>query len=96
MTNQQIIEKIYKLQLLLKGKNGPVASALERATIPLIDSEQPLFSASRKELLEISGIGEATADLIMKIINGEHVYDIAGTVPKPKRKPKWELTSIFC
>ncbi len=89
MTNQQIIEKIYKLQLLLKGKNGPVASALERTTIPLIEHEQPLFSASRKELLEIGGIGEATADLIIKIINGEHVYDIAATVPKPKRKPKW-------
>jgi hypothetical protein len=89
MTNQQIIEKIYKLQLLLKGKNGPVASALERATIPLIEYEKTLFSASRKDLLEINGIGEATAVLILKIINGEHVYDIAGTVPKPKRKPKW-------
>ena len=89
MTNQQIIEKIYKLQLLLKGKNGPVASALERATIPLIEHEQPLFSSSRKELLEIGGIGEVTADLIIKIMNGNHVYDIAATIPKPKRKPKW-------
>ncbi len=89
MTNQEIIEKIYKLQLLLKGKNGPVASALERATIPLIENEKPLYTASRKEFLEISGIGEVSADLIMKIIKGEHVYDIAATVPKPKRKPKW-------
>ena len=89
MTNQEIIEKIYKLQLLLKGKNGPVASALERATIPLIENEKPLQSASRKDLLEITGIGAATADLIVKIINGEHVYDIAAAVPKPKRKPKW-------
>jgi hypothetical protein len=89
MTNQEIIEKIYKLQLLLKGKNGPVASALERATIPLIEYEKPLNSSSRKELLEIQGIGEASAVLIMKIIGGEHVYDIASTVPKPKRKPKW-------
>ncbi|MEI6421397.1 MAG: hypothetical protein WCP55_04205 [Lentisphaerota bacterium] len=89
MTNQEIIEKIYKLQLLLKGKNGPVASALESATIPLIENEKPLYTASRKEFLEISGIGEVSADLIMKIIKGEHVYDIAATVPKPKRKPKW-------
>jgi hypothetical protein len=89
MTNQEIIEKIYKLQLLLKGRNGPVASALERATIPLIENEKPLSAASRKELLEITGIGEATADLIMRIISGEHVYDIAAGIPKPKRKPKW-------
>ncbi|MCX6985986.1 MAG: hypothetical protein NT118_14740 [Lentisphaerae bacterium] len=89
MTNQQIIEKIYKLQLLLKGKNAPVASALERATIPLIEHEQQLYTASRKELIGINGIGEATATLIMRIIKGEHVYDIAATVPKPKRKPKW-------
>jgi endonuclease III len=89
MTNQEIIEKIYKLQLLLKGKNGPVASALERATIPLIEHEKALYTASLKDLLEITGIGEATAVLILKIIKGEHVYDIAATVPKPKRKPKW-------
>ena len=89
MTNQEIIEKIYKLQLLLKGKNGSVAGALERATIPLIEYEKPLNSSSRKELLEIHGIGEVSADLIMKIIEGKHVYDIAATVPKPKRKPKW-------
>ena len=89
MTNQEIIEKIYKLQLLLKGKNGPIASALERATIPLIENEKFLHTASRQDILEIDGIGEVTADLIMRIIKGEHVYDIAASVPKPKRKPKW-------
>ncbi len=91
MTNKEIIEKIYKLHLLLRGKNGAVVSALERSTIPLIEHEKPLTSASRKELMEISGVGEVTVDLIIRIINGEHFYDIAKSVPKVKRREKWEI-----
>lgn len=90
MTNQEIIEKIYKLQLLLREKNALIANALEKATIPLIEYEKELQSASRQDFLKIKGIGEASADLVMQIIEGKHVYDIATNAQKPKRKPKWE------
>ena len=89
MTNQEIIEKIYKLQLLLKSKNAPIANALERSNIPLIEYEDQLQSASKEDILKIRGIGMVTADLIMQVISGKHVYDIAASIPKPKKKPKW-------
>ncbi len=89
MTNQEIIGKIYRLQLLLKGKNAPIANALEKATIPLLEHEGALYSASREDLLKIKGVGEATVDLILQIIQGRHVYEVAASVPKPKKKPKW-------
>ena len=90
MENQEIIEKIYKLQLLLRDKNALIANALEKATIPLIEYEKELKSASRQDLLKIKGIGEASASLVMQVIEGKHVYEIATNVQKPKRKPKWE------
>ncbi|GEM_PF-3574096 len=91
MDNQEIIEKIYKLQMLLKGRNGAIVSALERSTIPLIEYNNQIASLSKDELLEIGGVGDVTADLIMRIIKGEHVYDIAKSVPKLKRREKWEI-----
>jgi hypothetical protein len=86
MTNPEIIGKIYKLQLLLKGKNAPIANALEKATIPLIEHEGPLATASRAEVMKIKGIGDATVPLIMDVIAGKHVYAIAAAVPKPKKR----------
>jgi hypothetical protein len=91
MTNQEIIAKIYKLQLLLKGKNAPIANALERATIPLIEHEGALATASREEVMKIRGIGDATVGLIMQVIEGKHVYEIAASVPKPKRREPIKL-----
>ncbi len=90
MTNQEIIEKIYKLQLLLKGKNALIANALENATIPLIEYEKELKSASREDILKIRGIGEASVSLIMQVIEGKHVYEIATNAQKPRRKPTGE------
>ena len=94
MTNKEIIEKIYKLQMLLKGRNGPMAAVFERSTIPLIEYKKPLLSATREEILEIGGIGEVTADLILRVTRGEHVYDIAKSVPKYKRREKWEMECL--
>jgi endonuclease III len=91
MTNKEIIEKIYKLNMLLRTRNGQMAAVLERSTIPLIEHDRPLATATRKDLMGIAGIGEIMADLILRVIKGEHVYDIAKTVPKYKRREKWEL-----
>ncbi len=91
MTNQDIVGRIYKLQMLLKGRNGPIAAALEKATIPLVEHEKDLSSATRNDILEIKGIGKASVDLILEVIKGVHVYDIAKSVPKYKRKEKWML-----
>ena len=93
MKNQEIIEKIYKLQLLLKGKNAPIANALERATIPLIEYENQLETASREDVMKIKGIGNVTVNLIMQVIEGRHVYDIASTVVKRQLKNTRESSS---
>jgi len=94
VANKEIIGKIYKLNMLLKTKNGQMAAVLERSTIPLIEHEKPLASATREELMEIAGIGEVMADLILRVIKGEHVYDIAKSVPKYKRREKWEIECL--
>ncbi|HCE45401.1 MAG TPA: hypothetical protein DET40_17820 [Lentisphaeria bacterium] len=94
MTNKEIIEKIYKLNMLLRDKNGQMAAVLERSTIPLIEHDRPLASATRGELMGIAGIGGAMADLILRVIKGEHVYDIAKSVPKYKRREKWEIECL--
>jgi endonuclease III len=88
MTNKEVIEKVYKLQMLLMDRNRPMAAVFERSTIPLIEYDKPLSSATIEELLDIGGIGEVTADLILRVIRGEHVYDIAKSIPKYKRKEK--------
>ncbi len=86
MTNQEIIEKLYRLQILLKTKNPPIANALERVTIPLLEYDMPLDSVSREDVLKIKGVGKVTADLLMQIIHGKHFFEIASSVPKMKKK----------
>lgn len=86
MDNQEIIEKIYRLQLAVRDRNGIISSALEKSTIPLLEHEAPLQSATLQDLLKIKGIGERTADLILRVIAGEHPYEIAQQIEPPKKR----------
>lgn len=86
MNNQKIIEKSYILQMHLREKNPVLANALERATIPLLEYEKPLANASRQDLLRIKGIGTVSTDLLMRIIAGEHVYQIFRSVPVQRKR----------
>ena len=94
MDNNQIIEKIYKLQLAVKKKNPMISISLEKATIPLLEYEKELQAATRKDLLKIPGIGNGTVDYILKIIDGENTHSIVKEIPEPKKgrlgEMKWK------
>ena len=94
MHNQTIIEKIYKLQLAIRKKNAMIANALEKSTIPLLEYQKPLESASKSDLLKIRGIGPGTVEHIIKIINGENIHKIVKEAPMPKKgrlgEMKWK------
>jgi 3-methyladenine DNA glycosylase/8-oxoguanine DNA glycosylase len=90
MNNQMIIEKLFKVQIALKLKNAAAASAIERATIPLLEYDAPLADLSRSELIKIKGIGTQTAELILKIVQGATQYEIVSTVAKTKKKERYE------
>jgi len=91
MDNSTIIEKVYKLQLALKQKNAMIANALEKATIPLIEYDKPLESASREDLLKIKGIGTGTVEHIIKIIEGDNIHNIVKETPAPKKGRMGEM-----
>jgi hypothetical protein len=76
MDNQEIIEKLYKLQLRLKDSNPALASAIERTNIPLLEYEKSLEESSEKDLLKIDGVGSAVARIIKRIVSGQHIYEI--------------------
>ena len=94
MDNKSIIEKIYKLQLAIRAKNAMTANALEKATIPLLEYDKPLASASKADLLKIKGIGSGTVDHIIKIIEGDNIHNIVKEAPAPKKgrmgEVKWK------
>jgi len=94
MDNSTIIEKVYKLQLAIRKKNAMIANALEKATIPLIEYNKPLKTATKAELMKIKGIGQSSADQIIKIINGDNIHNIVKEVSTPKKgrlgEMKWK------
>ena len=85
MNNQDIIEKLFKVQQAVRPKNAAAASAIERATIPLLEYEGDLCSLSRSELLKIKGIGNQTVDLLLKIINRATLYELVSSVQQSKK-----------
>lgn len=90
MDNQQIIEKLFKVQQAAKAKNPAIASAIELATIPLLEYEGKLAELSRGELLKIKGIGSQSVDILLKIINGASQYEVVSAItPKKKKKHEW-------
>jgi endonuclease III-like uncharacterized protein len=86
MDNQDIIEKLFKVQIAVRAKNAATASAIERATIPLLEYEGDLCFLSRSELLKIKGIGQQSADILLKIINGATQYDIVSKITARKKR----------
>lgn len=86
MDNQAIIEKLFKIQQAVKPKNPAVASALERATIPLLEYEGKLAEASRSELLKIRGIGSQMVDILLKVINGATQFEVVSQITQAKKK----------
>ena len=90
MNNQAIIEKLFKVQMAAKSKNAAVASAIERATIPLLEFEHSLATLSCVELTKIKGVGKQTAKLIFKIIQGATQYELVSSIAQTKKKEKYE------
>jgi DNA-directed RNA polymerase alpha subunit len=94
MDNKTIIEKVYKLQLAIRKKNAMIANALEKATIPLLEYKDPLESATKAELMKIKGVGQSSAEMIIKIINGDNIHNIVKETPEPKKgrlgEMKWK------
>ena len=88
MDNKTIIERIFAFGTAVRGKNDAIAAALQRATITLLEYTRPLAEASRDELLDIKGIGPATAEYIHRIITGEDIDSVIADVPKIVRKPQ--------
>lgn len=90
MDNQTIIEKLFKVQQATRAKNPAIASALERAMVPLLEFEGNLAETPRNKLLKIKGIGAQSVDILLKIINGATQYQIVSTItPKKKTKNEW-------
>ena len=94
MDNKTIIEKVYKLQIALRAKNAMIANALEKATIPLLEYNGSLKSATKSELLKIKEVGGSSAEMILKIINGDNIHNIVKETPAPKKgrlgEMKWK------
>lgn len=89
MDNHDIIEKLFKVQQAVKLKNAAVASAIERAMIPLLEFEGNLSEATRSELLKIKGIGSQSADILLKIINGATQFEVISQITPAKKKSKF-------
>jgi len=86
MDNQAIIEKFFKVQVAVKSKNAATASAIERATIPLLEYDGQLALATRTELLKIKGIGQQSVDILLKIIDGATQYEIVSQIAATKKR----------
>ena len=84
MTNREIIEKIYKLQMVVRAKNAKVANALEKSTLHLLEYSKPLESISKSELLKIKGVGPGTVEFILSISAGKSIFEVAKNIHKPK------------
>jgi endonuclease III-like uncharacterized protein len=94
MTNREIIEKIYKLQMIVRTKNATVANALEKSTLHLLEYSKPLEGASKSELLKIKGVGPGTVEYILSISEGKSVFEVSKNITKPKNgrigEVKWK------
>lgn len=86
MDNQVIIEKLFKIQQAAKAKNAAIASALERAMIPLLEFDGNLAAISRKELLKVKGVGSQSADILLQIIKGATQFEVVSTITPTKKK----------
>ena len=94
LSNEKIIENVYKLSMAVRLKNHMVANALEKAVPNLLVYEKNLADASKSELLKIREVGSATVDYILKIIEGENIHKIVKSIEKPKKgrlgEMKWK------
>ena len=72
--------------MAVKSKNAAVASAIERAMIPLLEYKGDLYSLSRFELLKIKGVGKQTAELILKVVQGNTLHELVSMVHQSKKR----------
>ena len=94
MTNQEIIEKIYRVQMAAKAKNPQVANAIEKATLHLLEYQGEIENASKSELLAVKGVGKGIVDYIIMAAEGKSRYEILKAIPEPKKgrlgEMKWK------
>lgn len=88
MDNKAIVERTFDFAVAVREKNSAIATALQRATIPMLEYRKPLASISRGELLKFKGIGPATVGFLERIIAGEDIETVVAEVPKIVRSPR--------
>ena len=86
--NHSIIERIFVFSKAVQTKNDAIATALNRAAIPLLEYSKPLVGATREQLLSIKGVGPKTIEYIERIIAGDEIETVLEIVPEIQRLPQ--------
>lgn len=86
--NNHIIERIFLFSKTVQSKNDAIATAINKAAIPLLEYPKPLSDASHAQLLKIKGIGPKTIEYIERIIAGDEIECIVEDVPQIERIPQ--------
>ena len=80
-TNRQFVERVYEFTQALRRKSPMLVPHLNNAIISLLEYEDSLASASRRDLMGLRGINGRNVDYLLRIFRGENVSGIADDVP---------------